>query len=131
MGDSLPALLIEAGILLVQTITILATGIWKLGEVKDDLKEEMIEHRDDTSKEVAILRREVGETMTAFRNKITEVELYIRDTYVSKPTFDVNIERILTEVRSINANIDNRFIRMENEIKSLDRERSREHPQST
>src|SRR6202000_1848900 len=92
---------IGLGALIVSVVSIIATIVWRASSIKTDLLVEMQKNRLETDDQFAILRREVGETITAIRNKVTEVELYIRDNYVTKATFNTVLERILAELKLI------------------------------
>ena len=124
-------LTIAIATLIISTIVIIVTGVWRLGLVRDELKDAInanrveLEHKIDI--ETDTIRREFGETISALKEKLTQVELYIRDNYVSKNSFSTVLERILSELKSISDRFENRFLRMENEIKTYLHD-SREQP---
>ncbi len=87
-----------------------ATGTWKLRGLQADLTTAftaaMATHRAAVDEEIEMMRREFGETGLALRQKITDVELYVRDHFVSKGTFtqvasdlDGDIKEMRTEIR--------------------------------
>lgn len=108
--------------LIVSTIAIIIAGVWKLGSVRDELKDVINANRQELEKkldeETDTVRHEFGETISALREKLTQVELYIRDNYVSKNSFNTVLERILAELKSVSDRFENRFIKLETDIKT-------------
>lgn len=127
MSDgSVESLVLEGGILTATVIGLIITGVWQIAKVRDDLREEFGDDMND-------LRKQVIETMTAMRERTTQIELYIRDNYVSKETFNTVTERILAELRAISEKFDSRSASLENKIitylyENRGQERSREPP---
>lgn len=115
-------LMIAIATLMVTTISIIVAGVWKLTTVRDELKDAITGNRLELEKkmddEMEEIRRQFGETITALREKLTQIELYIRDNYVSKNSFNTVLDRILVEMKSISEKVESRFLRMETEIKN-------------
>lgn len=109
MADSVIGLVIEGSALTVTTVGLIIAGVWKISGVRDELRKE-------ASDDMSVLTKQVTETLTAMREKITQVEFYMRDNYVSKDTFNAVTERILAELRSASDKFDNRCTSLENKI---------------
>jgi len=60
--------------------------------------------------------REIGETVMAIRERVTQVELYMRDNFVRKETFNPILAEIRGELRGIGSSIEARLLRMESKI---------------
>ena len=93
----------------INTVVLIATFVWKLAAMKqqlseeisksreglrgemsahrDDLRGEMSTHRDDLREEVETLRHSFGEGLTAIRQKINEVELDSAKVYVRRESW--------------------------------------------
>lgn len=77
----------------------------------DEKSSEFAERIDKTT-------REFGEVALAIRQKITEVELFCRDTYVRRDGFYKVQENFETSIRALGDKIDARLERMEVKIDS-------------
>lgn len=64
--------------------------------------------------EVSLVR--FGETAQAIRQKITEVELFMRDNYIKRDSFYHGLTELATNIKALNDSLDGRLIRMENKI---------------
>jgi hypothetical protein len=71
--------------------------------------------------------RAFGETVTAIRQKIadvdgglgkriTEIELYVRDTFLQKDSFRAVIAEIMNDMKSLGDRIETRLLRMEDKL---------------
>src|SRR5206468_2763237 len=91
------AIIIAGSSLLLTLLLQVWGGSWKLaGKLADmerglrkaitDSKEE-VEQRQDT------VSHDLGETVAAIREKVREVELYVRDKYIEKNDFIVQMQR--------------------------------------
>lgn len=124
-------LLVGIAAFVLQAIIVTATVVWQLGKVRDELKDEINTSRKELEKEADAkfdqVQRQFGETIMALREKVVQIELYIRDTYVSKNSFNTILDRILVELKAQGEKFENRCTRLETEIKTylLD---SREQP---
>ena len=61
-------------------------------------------------------RHQNGETIAAIRSKVNEVELFVRDNFVRKDTFNVVMLRLESDVKGIGDRIETRLLRMEAKI---------------
>ncbi len=102
--------------LVVQTVGIIVAGIWRIARLEASIRDEISNHRLESERRVDQAIRSVGETFTALRQKITEVELYVRDTFVQKESFRVVINQIMTDMKGIGDRIEARLLRMENKL---------------
>lgn len=116
-------LIVAIATLILSTIVILVTGTWRLGIVRDELKDAINANRIELEKkineETDTIRKEFGETVSALKEKLTQVELYIRDNYVTKNSFNTVLERILAEIRTLSEKLDSHRLRVDAEIKSF------------
>jgi hypothetical protein len=102
---------------LLLNVTVAVVGLtWGLGKIRDTVRDEIDEHRKDFDGAILSLRREVGETALALRQKVTEVELWGRDNFVKKDSFGIVTDRISQEVKDFAERIDRRLERMEGKI---------------
>ena len=108
----------ELSAVVISTISMIIAGTWQLGKVRDDIQEEIFKQRKELDKDIDTLRKNVGESISAMREKIIQVELYIRDNYERKGTYDVISQRILAEIRALTDAFDARMTRVETEIKN-------------
>jgi len=108
--------LIDAAVLLVTVIGMIITGVWAIGKVREDLKDNDSEIVKAMNEEFLVIRREFGETVTAMRAKMTEIEFYIRDHYVTRETFDTVLNRLLAEIRTLGERMETNKISLENKI---------------
>lgn len=109
MAGNAEDLLLEGGLLVATTVGLIVAGVWKLSGVRDEIRKEL-------GDEMSELTKQVTETLMAMREKIVQVEFYVRDNYVSKDTFNVVTERILAELRSVGDKFDSRCTSMETKI---------------
>lgn len=70
----------------------------------------------ETEDKIDVTIRQFGETATAIRQKITEVELFMRDNYIKRDSFYHGVNELATNVKSLGESLDGRLIRMENKI---------------
>lgn len=97
-GVSSWALIVAACSLVLNAIMAIGASIWTLGRTHSATDEKIAEKERTATSELAALERRMqadidntiknfGETMSAFRTKINDVELWNRDNFVSKLTF--------------------------------------------
>lgn len=112
------------------TITIIGVVIWltkmetritkAIQDAKDETEQKISGTREDALAKLEMVERGAGEVASALRAKIHEVELYIRDNFVSKASFTLVLEgvktdftRYHTEIKAGLDNIQSRMIRTE------------------
>ena len=108
---------VDLAALVVSLVTSLIVGTWtlakgqgrgdkKLAETKLDLERKIDAETDNTV-------HDFGETVAAIRQKMTDMELWNRDTFVTKSTFDVVMQQLRSDAERLEDKIDNRFDRLE------------------
>jgi hypothetical protein len=65
------------------------------------------------------LRREFGETASALRTKIHEIETWNRDTFVRKDSFEIVIGRIEKSMEKIGDRVDEKLDKIDSRIEML------------
>lgn len=119
-------------------IGLLVGATWKIlgriGDVHDASKQAMVDHQKSDDAAFALvhselrssaeeIRKEVGESMTAIRQKITDVELWSRDNFVRRDSFLAIIEALKNDskilrddIRGFHDRLDAAFLRLEKKI---------------
>jgi hypothetical protein len=85
-------------------LAILGTAIglvWKLTRVEKSLSEAIVKARADGDLRQDAHARDVGESLSALRTKINEVELHVRDNYLRRDSFVEFNRQITQDVRSM------------------------------
>ncbi len=102
--------------------TKIATMQIELRKAINDSKDEIERKQDAIAKDFidreARLTREFGETVSALRQKVHEIETWARDEFVRKGSFENSLDRLDRTVGDQFANIDKRLERMEAKIDS-------------
>lgn len=115
-------------------VTVIGSAYWfgRNNVTKDDL----MKATADTANEIHDLRdsvnsheRNVGETVHGIREKIKEVELYVRDTYVRRDSWHQAMNQLQESIGKSDAAAEQRMLRIEEKIDRLG-ERLVEHPAS-
>jgi hypothetical protein len=120
----------EIATISVAAISVIGAGIWRVGllqatvlkliqEYKDEVDKSIDDERLRTGAEFSILRREIGETMTAMRQKINEVEIWGRDNYVKKDTFNMVTDRITQSIEKLGNKIEGRIDKMDEKFDEI------------
>lgn len=103
---------------LLQLILIAVGGTRALGRMEARITKTFTDHQKETDDEFALIRREFGETVSAAKEKIREVELYVRDTYMRRDSFNELNKHNAAEMKNAFDKIEARLERMENKIDS-------------
>lgn len=69
--------------------------------------------------DIKAAERNFGETVTAIRQKVSEVELWGRDNYVTKSTFNLVISEIKDSWLRLEEKIDRRFDKVDNKLDAI------------
>lgn len=102
---------------IVLNIVVAAVGLtWGIAKLRDAIRDEIDEHRDQTEHKIDTLRLNVGEMGTALRTKISEVELFSRDTFMRRDSFYKTIEMLSADLKAQFIKMDSRLDRMENKL---------------
>lgn len=111
----------------VVIILAIAGAVWKVAQIVTAIRGEIEQHRKDTDAKLVErdrgweatadrMQREVGETFTAIRQKITEVELFSRDNFVRVGSFKEAMSAMSDNIRILGDRVETRLIRMETKI---------------
>ncbi len=110
-----PVTIAIAGFLL-NVLVLAVGGTWKLSRVEASIRKAIAVHQREAYVEIDKVRRETGESMTAMREKIREVELYCRDTYVRRDSFFKVADEFTGGLKAMSDKIEARLERMEEKI---------------
>ena len=116
MGETAVALAIGIATLVLQTVVMVVVGTRKLSSIEARLEKDINEIKFDNYTQMSAAVRSVGDTFTAMRQKITEVELYVRDNYVAKDALRDALIQVGSDMRSLGDRIDFRMERIETKI---------------
>lgn len=117
--------------MIVSVATIVGGAVWKVSRVEKELGERMDEQVDELREEMnaqidnvqrdhknlekdsigraETLRHESGETGHAIRQKIHEVEMFVRDRFVSKESFELVVGRIEKSIERMGDKLEERI----------------------
>jgi hypothetical protein len=102
--------------LVVLLVTFSGGLVWQLSRVEKSLGDKINEAKDEVERRQDTHLREFGETVSAIRSKINEVELFAANNYVKRDGFYKVQEQIGSEIRSLGDKIEARFVRLETKI---------------
>ncbi|MCC8946022.1 hypothetical protein H8A97_13155 [Bradyrhizobium sp. Arg62] len=116
---------------IVSVIVIVAGAVWKVSRIEKELDERMDKQVDDLRSEMdaqidnvqrdhkglerdsigrsETLRHETGEMGAALRTKIHEVEMFVRDRFVSKESFELVVGRIEKSIERMGDKLEERI----------------------
>lgn len=125
----------------VTLIVIVGTIVWQAGNIRTEMVAALAAHRKEIDDAIATLRKDFeeqvrkrdlqlqqlvsdlskqfGETISALKEKITQVEFFIRDRYVSKETFTLVTDRFMAEIRTLGTELGARQLRLETKFDSI------------
>jgi hypothetical protein len=115
-NETLVALAIGVVTLVLQTIAMIITGTRKLSSIEAKLEKDINNIKFDNYNQMTGAVRNIGETFTAIRQKISEVELYMRDNYVPKDVLRDAIIQMGVDARDVGERIEVRMQRIEKKI---------------
>jgi hypothetical protein len=112
---------------IVNILVIVTSVTWKLSHMETDLREYITKNRRELETELDQIRREfladqnrtsreIGETFKAYREKLNLVELFVRDTFVAKDTFDKVLSSMSADVRGLGDKLEARLMRIESKM---------------
>ena len=88
-------------------------GIWKLSRVELALRDAIDTSGREIDERIDEQGRRFGENIYAIREKIKEVELYIRDNYVQHESFYTVKDDLGSDIKQLGADLSKRLDRME------------------
>jgi len=121
------AAIIAAGSFMVQLVMNAGTLVWALARSKSSTDDKIADKDKASAMAMAALERDIrdelvensrsfGETASALRQKITETELWNRDNFVSKQTFNSVITDMRRSLEQLGDRVDGRFDRLEDKL---------------
>jgi hypothetical protein len=97
--------------------------VWKVSRVelsiRDDFDDKIAAARSERAEEFDAMRREFGETVSAIRTKVHEIETWSRDEFVRKASFEKAIERMEKGFESLGARIEARLGKLDEKIEKI------------
>lgn len=87
-----------------------------VAEIKADTTAAITNHKKEVAQSFEAQQRMVGETISAVRQKINDVELYVRDHFVRSDEFSKGMESLTLAMNRLDDSIGAQLIRMENKI---------------
>lgn len=125
-------------------VTICATTgtiVWTASRTKDALQKQISTHKEETDKaisdvkadmtgrftsvymqsnqELQKLRQESSDIAAALKDDLRRTEIFIRDEFVRKETFNMVIDRIIGEIKSIGSDMAQRVLRVETKLDGI------------
>lgn len=88
----------------------------KLGTALEAQSKIQAQWQRETNAEIKGAIYDFGETGRAIREKISQVELFMRDNYIKRDSFYHGLTELASNVKILSENLDGRLIRMENKI---------------
>ena len=102
---------------LVLNVLVALVGLtWGVAKIRDAVRSEIAAHREKVDGELDALTRSLGKNLIELRDKIREVELYVRDTYLRRDNFYEVMKGVSSDLRSNFEKIEARLERMEAKI---------------
>jgi hypothetical protein len=121
------AMAVAVGSMFVNIVVAICTGVWTLGRTRNATDERIAEKEKTVAGDLTALERRLeesinvstdrfGETVAAIRAKITETELWNRDNFVSKQTFQVVIGDIKRSWERFEDQLKERFDKIDEKL---------------
>lgn len=101
--------------------------VWKVSRVelsirtdlKKDYDDQIAAARAERAEEIETIRREFGETVSAIRTKVHELETWSRDEFVRKASFEKAIDRMEKGIERLGTKIEERLDKMAEKIEKI------------
>lgn len=120
MDSWTPAAWIAAGMLALNLVQRLFGGGWNLKKTLSDIESGLQAAIESSKKEIEdqqrVAAREFGETVSAVKEHVRQVEFHIRDNYIRKDDFIVHMKQHDDLLRLNFANITSRLERIEKQL---------------
>jgi hypothetical protein len=97
-------------------IGMLVTVTWRLGNVVIELKDAIAKARDEVEARQDVYVRQIGETIQALRQKVSDVELDTAKTYMRRESFYSIKAEMTVEIKELGKELKDRLTRMEEKI---------------
>lgn len=112
MGE--PVGWVQTGTVVVPALGMLGAVLyWALGRV---LGEEVAKLKIEVRKEADVDMHNFGETAQAIRQKISDVELWNRDTFVRRDEFKTSLDQVNRNIESLRTNLDEKIDRLDSKL---------------
>jgi len=113
----MPSAELIAAISLLLNVIVAAVGLtWGIAKIRETVRDEIEEHKVIVEGKIESLRSNTGEMGAALRSKITEVELFMRDTFVRRDSFNTFASAIADNIKIQFDKVDRRLERMESKL---------------
>jgi predicted nucleotidyltransferase len=123
-GFGLWEALVALGMLVMNLVGAVVGGTWALGRSREKVHAKIdqlaIEMERQLKAENDRTKREAGETASALRQKLTEVEFFVRDKFVSKETFTDFMQQMRLAWERLENKIDKRDERLDKRLDAID-----------
>lgn len=97
-------------------IATIVIGTWKLGQVQLALSDKISISRDEIEQRQDTNTRQIGETIAAMRQKLSDVELYGANNYIRREGFYKVQEQLTNDIKQLGEKLEARLLRMESKI---------------
>jgi hypothetical protein len=129
MDTAAIAAIIAALALVMNLVAHFLSGGWKLGQRLQEMEAGLRKAISEAKLEIELrqddLRREVGETVAAVRQKIHEVELYSSHNYIRRESFNQVKAELSAEIKEVKAELSSEIKGVSDKLDlRLDRKRS-------
>lgn len=121
-----PGDIIEVFLLIIAGMGVVWSVRYEVRMMKHDLKnisqkqvaldESLAELNRKMDDQIERIERDLGETVGAMREKVVQVELFMRDNFVRKDTFGPVLSELKMSLQSVGASIENRILRLEGRL---------------
>jgi hypothetical protein len=104
----------------LQGLALLVGGTWKLSQMEARITASITRHRkeidDAHTATVDALRREIGETVSALKAKVHEIETWARDHFVRRDSFEGVVRELKEAIAAQGDKIDKRLDRIDEKL---------------
>lgn len=97
----------------VNLAVIVIGGVWKLSQLEGSLRRAIEESRKELDDRFDVQTREFGETSAALRQKIHNVEIWARDTFMRRDGFYKVKDDLTAEIKTVRDELRTDLRRME------------------
>lgn len=118
MSIDVNLLLLAAGFVL-QAIGLAVVGTWQLSRVETALRVEITKSKDEIEERQDTHLRHTGETISALRQKINDVQLESAQTYMRRDGFYQVQQQIVADMKELGKKIDERFDKLNERIDDI------------
>ena len=110
------AVMIAVAAFVLNLLVIAVGGTWRLSRMEVSLGEAIAKSRAEIEERQDRISRECGESLSAIREKVREVELFCRDTFMRRDSFYEANKKNNDDLKELRGEIVGRLERMEKKI---------------